>query len=140
MAKIVRREKRNIAIRQRALDLTRYVRQKNWLGEIHALFNFVQNEIRYVRDVRGVETVAAPTYTMSVGQGDCDDKCVLLASLLESIGHPARFVAVGFEPDSYSHVMVQSRHGPKWVWLETTEQVKMDWKPPGIKAVMVEHI
>ena len=54
----------------------------------------MQDNVQYVRDVRGVETLATPIKTLETMQGDCDDQAVLLASLLESIGHPTRFVAM----------------------------------------------
>ncbi len=56
-----------------------------WSKKLH---RFVRDNIRYIKDIRDVETVAYPDITLQQGQGDCDDKSVLLASLLESIGHP----------------------------------------------------
>ena len=78
-----------------------------------------------MRDVNGVETLQTPLVTMEIKQGDCDDQSVLLASLLESIGHPTRFVAIKqnfFGP--YVHVYTETRIGPKWYPLETTEKMR----------------
>lgn len=138
MAELVKAGKKNPAVRQRATNLTQDLKQKDRLGEIRALFDYVQNAIRYVRDIRNVETLHFPEQIMSQEYGDCDDKSVLLASLLESIGHPTRFVAVGFQPDKYSHVFVDTRLGPanKWLSLDATEPHPMGWRPPGIKEIL----
>jgi len=74
---------------------------------------------------------------LSRGTGDCDDKAVLLASMLESIGHPTRFVALAFKAGKYSHVLVESKIGNKWVALETTEPVRIGWYPPKVQKRLV---
>jgi transglutaminase-like putative cysteine protease len=114
--------------------------EKDFSGEIEALHAWVRDSIRYVNDINEVETLKTPDLVLSTGQGDCDDKAILLATLLESAGHPARFVAVGFEPDNFSHVYVESKIGPRWLPLETTEQVSAGWSPEGVITRMVRHI
>lgn len=105
------------------------------MGEVRALFDFVQNNIRYVRDVNGVETIQTPLKTLEYGAGDCDDKSTLLAAMLESLGHETRFHAMGFRPGNVEHVLLEVNiPGKGWVPLETTEPVKMGWIPRGIKT------
>lgn len=129
--------KKQPVIRAKALSLTQDLPQKDKLGEIRALFDYVQNGIRYVRDITNVETLYYPEQVMYQESGDCDDKSVLLASLLESIGHPTRFVAVGFQPGHFSHVFVDTIVGNgKWLSLDTTEPQPMGWRPPGIVSVL----
>lgn len=140
MAQKAREGKKSSAIRQRALEITRYLAPKDWAGQVRALWDFVKNEIRYTRDIYDVETVADAEQTLADAQGDCDDKAVLLSALLGSIGHPSRFIAVGFKPGSLSHVIPQTPIGKKWIWLETTEAVNMGWKPPGITTAMVQNV
>lgn len=135
MTGLVREFKKNPAIRYKALELTSNLKQKDYAGEIAALFEFVRDDIRYVRDIRNVETIQWPTQTMEQASGDCDDKVTLLASLLETIGHPTRFRVVGFtSADEYQHVYLETKLGPRWVSLETTENVPMGWEPPGVVA------
>lgn len=137
MRSVVRQGKKNPAVRQAAVEITQGLRQKDWIGEVKALWSFVRDRIRYLKDIRGVETIQTPERTLENAQGDCDDKSVLLASLLESIGHPTRFVAIGFTPGKYSHVYVETKIGNKWISLETTEPVNIGWKPPGITNALV---
>lgn len=140
MSRLVRQYKKNIQIRQLALSLIADLPgHKNWTGQIKRLHAYVRDSIQYVRDVRGIETLATPTKTLEFGQGDCDDQAVLLASLLESIGHPTRFVAIksaAFGP--YVHVYTETKIGSKWFPLETTEKFEAG-KPMRSAARMVEH-
>jgi transglutaminase-like putative cysteine protease len=141
MSDIVKTYRKNPTIRELALRLVQDVPQKQWRGEANAIFSFVRDNIRYVKDINGVETLHTPVELLRLRQGDCDDKSILAASLLESIGHPARFIACGFIPGHYSHVFSQTKIAGKWITLECTMQ---DWPlgrcPKGIKSYMIQHI
>lgn len=132
MGRLVREGKKTLPVRNLAVELTRNLPPKDWGAEVRALHSFVRDKIRYVRDIRDVETVQTPEVTLELGSGDCDDKSVLLSALLESISHPSRFVAVAFRPDDYSHVLVETKIGTKWVPLETTMNVGVGWMPPNV--------
>ncbi len=122
MRAMVRKYKKDPVIMNLAVNLVSKLPEKNWMAEAKAIHEFVKNKIRYVRDVRGVETLHTPPKLLQRKQGDCDDKSTLAASLLESIGHPTRFIAVGFTPYRYSHVYLETKIGKRWVPLETTEK------------------
>ena len=133
--------KKDMTVRMKATGLIAHLQQKNFLGEIKALHRFVRDEIRYVRDIVGVELLQSPVKTLEFAQGDCDDKATLLAALLLSIGHPSRFVAVGKAPGKFSHVYVETLFGNRqWLALETTEPVDAGWRPSGMMARRVVHI
>lgn len=140
MSRLVRQFKKNIQIRQLALSLISDLPgHKNWTGQIKRVHAYVRDSIQYVRDVRGVETLATPTKTLEFGQGDCDDQAVLLASLLESIGHPTRFVAIKATLlGPYVHVYTETKIGNNWYPLETTEKFEAG-RPMRSAARMVEH-
>lgn len=139
MRDLTRRSKKLLSIRELAQSITRSIASKDWRGEASAIQVFVRDKIRYVKDIRGVETLATPLVTLDTGSGDCDDKAVLAASLLESIGHPTRFVAIGFAPDTYQHVFAETLIGNHWVVIETTEAVDISWKPKGYVERMQVH-
>lgn len=113
---------------------------KAWKKEIRAQFVFVQKHIRYTKDTRDAELLMTPTRLLDIRAGDCDDKSLLLASLLLSIDHPARFKAVGFVPGELSHVYVQARCGEEWIALDPSENFPMGWEPPDIRDQSVVHI
>lgn len=129
--------KKSPVIRQRAVELIKYVPKRDHVGRIRALWAFVRERIAYVGDINGVETVHWPEQIISQRAGDCDDHALLLASLLEAVGIPTRFKAVGFQPGQLDHVYTQAKIGEKWVALETTEPVNMGWEPPNIKSEMI---
>lgn len=128
------------AVRTLALSLVRTLPQKDYAGEVCAVWDYVKNRVRYVRDIRGVETLQTPVKTLEYGQGDCDDKSTLLASMLGSLGHLTRFRAVGFGPRSLCHVLVDVYDGQKWIALETTEDINLGWTPPGVTNEMIEGV
>lgn len=121
MRQLVRSAKKRPRVRMTALDLVRNLPQKNYYLEAQAIHDFVRDEIRYVRDVHDVETIAFPEVTLDTGQADCDDKVVLSGALLESIGHPTRFVAIGRAPQHFEHVYLETKIGDRWMASETTE-------------------
>lgn len=132
MARLVREYRTNLAIRNRANDLVMMCPNQDYRGEAEALFLFVRDRIRYLQDVNGVETLQTPDVTLFNQSGDCDDKSTLLATMLESIGHCARFIAVGFNTsNSFEHVYVETLIGRDWVALETT----VDGAPMGYSCV-----
>lgn len=140
MRRVVLDFRHNPAVVQLAHQLTAHVGEKDWATEAAALFFYVRDEIRYTLDSNGAEVLQTPERLLSTRQGDCDDKATLLAALLEAKGHPARFVAVGFEPGVLSHVLVETKIGDVWYPLETTEKVEPGWYPPNVVQRYVVNI
>lgn len=139
MRLLVRAGKKALPIRMTALSVVQMQGQKDWPGEIRALHAYVRDQIRYVRDIRGVETLHTPEKLLEIRQGDCDDKSVLLASLLEAIGHPTRFVAISLIPGKFCHVYVETKIGAAWVPLETTEPVEVGWAPKFVEKLVIHN-
>ena len=142
MSKLVRAYKAAPLVRETALSIVKNIPSKNWPAEIAAIHRYVCDTIRYTKDIRGVETLQSPVQTLRLKQGDCDDHSILIASLLEAISHPTRFVAIGSVPDSYSHVFTETKVGPNWLAVETP---MVGWpcgrrpKPGKGNKPMVEH-
>jgi hypothetical protein len=113
---------------------------KQYAQEVRALQSFVQNCIRYVRDPVDVELVQTPEVTLKLSTGDCDDQSTLLAALLDSTGHEARFVAVGIDGGPFSHVLVETKIGEKWVPAETILKKPLGWYPPGVTSRLVRSV
>ena len=131
-------------LRLLVLDLVRPLPPKAFGAEINAVFQFVRTRIRYTLDHNGRELLQSPHVTLNLGTGDCDDMCILLACLLESLGHACYFCAVGFEqPGFFSHVYVlcdpagDARKLSSCIALDATENYPMGWEPGGITCKMV---
>lgn len=121
MAALIKAGSQTLPIRERAVILTAGLRQKDYLAEARAVHAWVRDNVRYVRDIRGVETLHTAPRILAQRAGDCDDKTVLVGALLTSIGHRVRLVAVGFDGRGYSHVYPEAYIGRRWWPLETTE-------------------
>lgn len=91
------------------------------MAEARAVHGWVRDNVRYVRDIAGVETLHTAPRLLVDRAGDCDDKSILIAALLASIGHRVRFVAVGFGPRGYSHVYPEAFIAGQWWPMEATE-------------------
>jgi len=139
MSTIVRSYKLNPDIRRTAIDVIRAWPEKDYPAEAQALQTFVRDTVRYTQDIDGVETLQTPDVTLHYHAGDCDDKSILLASLLASVGHRTRFVALGFERAVYCHVLVECNIGGVWLPLETTERVEAGWTPPDMPYRLIKE-
>jgi transglutaminase-like putative cysteine protease len=123
MRRIVREYKKNPDIRATAARLVQHVPNKAYAMEAKTIALWVRNHIRYTRDVNEVETVYTPDRILENRYGDCDDHALLVATLLESIGHPTRFVAIGLNrAGPFQHVYTETKIGNRWYPLETTEK------------------
>lgn len=130
MRSLIRDGRKHPAVRAQTLALINNFPQKAYAQEIRAIFNFVQNNIRYVKDTRGVELLHQPDKLLIIGQGDCDDKTILLCSMLESIGHPTRLEAIA-QKDKYNfgHVFCSTKLANRWLALDATEPQPPGWRP-----------
>ena len=140
MRQMVNRSKTDPQIRQAATTVAFLQPEKDYRAEAEAVFNEVRDGIRYIRDVHGVETLQEPHITMGLKLGDCDDQAVLLASMLESIGVPTRFVVAGYSGPYYEHVYLQAWLGDEWVDMDATEPHPMGWAPPDPTVMAFEEI
>ncbi|MFO0663479.1 MAG: transglutaminase domain-containing protein [Polyangiaceae bacterium] len=80
-------------VQRLAKDLTKKARTRD--EKLRALFNFVADDIRYVNYVSGEWWLPnRPQQLLARREGDCDDKALLLISLLKAVGVQAEEVLV----------------------------------------------
>lgn len=109
MRALVRHYRADPNIRARTITLLRLTPEKDAPSEIRTIFEFVRDHVRYVQDVHETETLTTPDKTLQLLAGDCDDKSVLLATMLESVGYATRFVIAGYNtPNVFEHVYVEA--------------------------------
>lgn len=141
MVRLTRNYRTDPAIRQLAESILSAIPARNYWAEVQGVRDWVANNIRYTMDIDGVETIKTPLELLRARFGDCDDMSLLAGVLLQSIGHPVRYVATGPDsPDNFEHVYVETKIGPRWVSVETTEDVSLGWQPPDHLARMVRHV
>jgi transglutaminase-like putative cysteine protease len=141
MAKLAREGSKDPGVIQVASKLVRDLAQYDRVAEVSTLHAFVRDSIRYTNDPVDFELLRTPRAILEMGVGDCDDKSILLSSLLRCIGRPSRYVAIAMEGmGSFSHVYVETPMGKRWVALETIKPVGVGWCPNNVVRRMVEHV
>ncbi|MGP4056044.1 transglutaminase-like domain-containing protein [Mycobacterium sp. 4D054] len=128
---------KDFTVRRRVVDILRAqrIRARDYLGEIKALFEWVQSNIRYTRDPHRVELLHSARRMLELRAGDCDDMTILLGAMLQSIGHPVRIVVIGpnpRRPNLFTHVYPEVRFRGRWIAVDATVSHPMGWKPRAI--------
>ena len=133
---------KDFRVRRRVVEIlmAQKVHARDYLGEIKALFEWVQRNIRYTRDPHRVELLHSARRMLELRAGDCDDMTIVLGAMLQSIGHPVRIVVVGpnpKRPNLFTHVYPEVRFRGRWIAVDATVPHPMGWKP---RAVVMKTI
>jgi hypothetical protein len=98
----------------------------DFVGEIRVVFDWVRRNIRFFKDIDGVETLRTAREILTIRGGDCDDiNAVLLPSLLLTIGHSVRLVTISSDADApgvFSHIYCEVEMGGQWVPLDAARR------------------
>lgn len=123
---LVRDGRMNSVVRRTAEEVLRAsgIAERDALGEIRALFEFVRSSLRYTRDPINVEQVTtAEGLILDHSHGDCDDFVVLLGSLLEAVGHPVRLKIVRkAERGPWRHIYLEVFVSGRWLPADPTNK------------------
>lgn len=131
---------------QRIRELTLSFLPRGRVAQVCAIQQWVQQHIRYVRDPPDLELVQEPLKTVEYGAGDCDDQATLMCAMLQSSGHPCRFMVFAFNGGPLEHVVAQTKLGntgqdrQDWVTLETIQARPPGWEPPNITSRYIRKI
>ena len=113
MVKIARERAGSQKVRALATAIVNGVKSMHYLDESRAIGEYVQRNVRYVRDPSGIERLTDPDLMIEEiqtgrAQGDCDDMALLVASLLLSIGHDPFFRVVRYKGwwGPFNHIYV----------------------------------
>jgi hypothetical protein len=97
----------------------------DFVGEIRSIFDWTRRNIRFFKDIDGVETLRTAREVLTIRGGDCDDITVLLSSLLLTIGHGVRLVTISSDPEApgvFSHIYAEVEIGGQWVALDAARR------------------
>lgn len=86
-----------------------------------AIYQWAQQNLRFVPDMVGKETLRSARETLTVRAGDCDDFTILIAALLGTIGIRSRAVTISShsdDPQSFSHIYPEAFVDGKWIALD----------------------
>jgi len=102
-------------------DIVAHVAAYDEAGEVHAVYNWIQSNIRFTKDPLTKETLFPPQELLKIKAGDCDDISMLMGAMLLALGYPARLVTIAAnpaDPGEFSHVYVEAEIPPgsgNWV-------------------------
>jgi len=133
MRELVEAGKTDPKVVLKAHEIVRNIDRNDWHRMASAIFQYVHDNIAYVRDPIGVEFVKSPAITLATRSGDCDDQSVVFSALAESIGLKTRFKAIKADPKypmEFTHVYSQAEiPGKGWVTADTiVPQAKFGWE------------
>lgn len=124
MQKVARLRSGHPLVRQLAkqIQLGYKIPSHHYEREARAIGDYVQKNVRYIRDADRIEQVHDPVLMIKDimkgrAQGDCDDISLLIATLLLSIGHRPKFKTVRYRskmpwrPYNHIYVIAYERNG-----------------------------
>ena len=129
MRRAVLDDQTHFQTRQLAESVCEGLASKDYVSEYLALYNFLLQRTRYMRDPRGVELVKAPYVICGqIMSGhrpsiDCDELSSTLAALITSVGGVADFCTVAFQRmfyqgrQQYSHVFCRALEPRTREWI-----------------------
>ena len=142
MKKIIIDSAKNYDVIKFARQIVENVPAKNWQKEVTAIYNFVRDRSRYIKDPYRQEHIQTPLVAIDriihgeKFQGDCDDMTVFVLSLLKAIGYPVKLISAGYGATKnlshvYGAVSLPSGIGSKWVVVEPIKLgVPLGWEAP----------
>lgn len=107
MSRAALEDAKHFETRQLAESICEGIDSKDYVSEYLALYYFLLQHTRYMRDPRRVELVRAPyIIAKQIMAGhrpsiDCDDSSVMLAALVLAVGGNAQFATVAFQKMMY---------------------------------------
>lgn len=152
MRKIIIASAKNYDVIQFARDIVQYQPAKNQTAEVTAIYDYIRNKTRYIRDPQGTEHIQTPLVAIDtiknhqIFQGDCDDMTVLVLSLLKSIGYPVMLISAGYGKDKrlshvYGAVQMKDNTGTHWTIIEPIKLgVPIGWEAPGKTKMMTLRV
>lgn len=114
------------------------VPEKDYMGELQAIFDWVKSNVRYTHDPHKLELFQKPTRAIELKLGDCDDQAIVIGSMIQSIGYPLRLRIIGVSSKQPEHIYCMAGLPPTendediqaWVAMDATVPNPMGWEYP----------
>lgn len=111
--------------------------ERDYQGELRAIFNYTRQNVRYVRDPVDRDTFQHPRRTLEWGGEDCDGATIVVGSLVQAIGYPykCRVIQTVYGND-YDHIygmagVPPTSPNPKiWLPMDASVDKPAFWEAP----------
>jgi hypothetical protein len=125
MSRLIREGAKDPVVHELGASLVKNLRPYDWMGEAQAIYNWPRRNIRFTRDVRGIETLHSAREIIRLGIGDCDDFTILICALASTVGMKCRIVTVSADPrapEVFSHVYPEVSVSGRWIALDAARR------------------
>lgn len=139
MIEIINKSAYNPYVRKWAEYILGNLPPKQNYNELKLMHNFVRDHTRYTKDPLGMEYLQTPYHLLQliemgeVPKADCDDKTMLVLSLMKTIGYPVALKITGYAANKkFKHVygLVNIKNNT-WIPVETVKHNKpFGWEAP----------
>lgn len=109
--------------------------ERAYWKEVTAIYQYVRANVRYVRDIHGIDTFQTAARTLEMRSGDCDDFTITLGALLMAVGFPVRTKTIQTTNASdFNHIYLQVGLPPTkpkvWRSLDASTPNGPGWEAP----------
>jgi hypothetical protein len=121
MRQLIDAGKKDQLVNRTAIAIVFNTPQFSELPKAQAIYQWVQQNCRFITDMVGAETLRSARETLTVRAGDCDDFTILIASLLATIGIRSRAVTISShsdDPQSFSHIYPEAFVDGRWIAMD----------------------
>lgn len=86
-----------------------------------AIYDYVRNNIRYVREPKGQDIFQSPEQTIRLSRGDCEDFVTLQSALAKLAGIPIKAKVISQDSITFTHIYPLLKIGERgWVPFDAT--------------------
>jgi len=132
-------------IRLLVANIIRDIPERDYLGELNAIFDWVKQNVRYTHDPYNLELFNRPKRVIEYGIADCDDLTILLGSMVQTIGYPIKLRVIGVNSDEPEHIYLMAGIPPiensepsDWIAMDASVDEPMGWQIDRDKVRYVE--
>lgn len=118
-----------------------YTPEKDWQREVQTIYEVMRSNVRYLRDIFGVDTYQSPQRTLDTQSGDCDCITTAMGAMFMSVGYPialrimeTKDPGTGRRAGTWNHIFllvgVPPRDPKRWIPLDASLKAFPGWHPP----------
>ena len=142
LANLIEEGSRSAKIRETALAIVKNCPSRDYLCELKSIFKWLQQNMRFVGDIKDVDTYHTAERILELKQLDCDDGCIIAGALAASIGYPIliKIISQGNKPFHHVYILVGSSpddNPPRWYAMDFTRPTSRFGEEPRYKKSRV---